>query len=98
MQDKVSNDLYLFKKSLSVSEKEMQLFFKYIMILDEHQKNMNLIGRSTRNNIWSRHLLDSAQILRLLPKQNNKNFIIDVGTGAGLPGIVLAIFNKNPSF
>ena len=45
--------------------------------------------------IWSRHVLDSAQILRLLPKENNKDLIIDVGTGAGFPGIVLAILGRN---
>ena len=95
MQDNINKDLFFFKKSLNVCEKKMQTFFKYIKLLDIYQKKVNLIGKSTRNNIWSRHILDSAQILKLLPNENKEYSIIDVGTGAGLPGIVLTILGRN---
>ena len=73
----------------------MQIFFKYIKLLDVYQTKVNLIGKSTRDKIWSRHILDSAQILKLLPNENKGYSIIDVGTGAGLPGLVLTILGRN---
>lgn len=95
MQDNTNKDLFFFKKSLNVCEKKMQTFFKYIKLLDINQKKVNLIGKSTRRNIWSRHILDSAQILKLLPNENKEYSIIDVGTGAGFPGMVLTILGRN---
>ena len=95
MQDNINKDLFFFKKSLNVCEKKMQKFFKYIKLLDIYQTKVNLIGKSTRDNIWSRHILDSAQILKLLPNENKGYSIIDVGTGAGLPGLVLTILGRN---
>ena len=95
MQDNINKDLFFFKKSLNVCEKKMQTFFKYIKILDLHQTKVNLIGKSTRDKIWSRHILDSAQILKLLPIENKGEFIIDVGTGAGLPGLILSILGRS---
>ena len=73
----------------------MQTFLKYIKLLDLYQTKINLIGKSTRDKIWSRHILDSAQILKLLPSENKGRYIIDVGTGAGLPGLVLTILGRN---
>lgn len=95
MQDNLNKDLFFFKKSLNVCEKKMNTFFKYIKILDLYQTKVNLIGKSTRDKIWSRHILDSAQILKLLPNENKGCFIIDVGTGAGLPGLVLSILGRS---
>ena len=94
MQGELNKDIYVFKKSIDVCENEMQVFLKYIMLLDEYQKKVNLIGKSTRDNIWVRHILDSAQILKLLPKENNNDLIIDIGSGAGFPGIVLTILGR----
>ena len=95
MQDNINKDLLFFKNSLNVCEKKMQIFDKYIKLLDIYQTKVNLIGKSTRDKIWSRHILDSAQILKLLPNENKGYFIIDVGTGAGLPGLVLTILGRN---
>ncbi|MDA9654830.1 16S rRNA (guanine(527)-N(7))-methyltransferase RsmG [Pelagibacteraceae bacterium] len=95
MQDNINKDLFFFKKSFNVCEKKMQTFFKYIKLLDLYQTKVNLIGKSTRDKIWVRHILDSAQILKLLPNENKGYFTIDVGTGAGLPGLVLSILGRN---
>ena len=62
-----------------------------------YNKKFNLISRSTENDIWSRHFLDSAQIVKFIHFQDNKS-LCDLGSGAGFPGMVLAIFNKNPNF
>jgi 16S rRNA (guanine527-N7)-methyltransferase len=58
------------------------------LLLDENQ-NMNLIGKSTINDFDQRHLLDCLQIHAYMPDKHN--LIVDLGTGAGLPGVVLSI-------
>jgi len=60
-------------------------------------KKYNLISRSTETDIWNRHILDSAQITKYIGFEDGKT-LADMGSGAGFPGIVLAIFNKNPQF
>ena len=56
------------------------------------QNSMNLISRSTIKNIWVRHFLDSAQLYAFV--RNVEGNIIDFGSGAGFPGMVLAIMGK----
>ena len=62
-------------------------------MLIEANKNLNLVGNSTIENIWSRHFLDSVQVIDFIDK-NNKT-LIDLGSGAGFPGLVLAIVAKD---
>ena len=57
----------------------------------------NLISKSTEPYIWERHILDSAQIVKYVGFEDGKS-LSDMGSGAGFPGIILAIFNKNPKF
>ena len=80
----------------NVSRETMSMFDEYEKILKEWQKRFNLIGNSTVNKIWSRHFLDSALayegLKSLLVEKNKKSFsLIDVGTGAGFPGLVIAL-------
>ena len=63
----------------------------------EYNKKFNLIAKSTERDIWDRHVLDSAQLTSFIDFKDNKS-LSDLGTGAGFPGVVLAIFNKNPDF
>ena len=63
----------------------------------DYNKKFNLISKSTVNDIWDRHILDSAQIVKFIDFKDGLT-LSDLGTGAGFPGIVIAIFNKNPSF
>ena len=58
-------------------------------ILIKENESMNLIGKSTIENLDERHLLDCIQIVKYLP-QHGKS-LMDIGTGAGLPGIILSI-------
>ena len=60
----------------------------YVEILLKWQKAINLIGPATVDDIWSRHILDSAQVVPHLPTDAKK--IADLGSGAGFPGLVLA--------
>lgn len=66
---------------------------KYQEILLKWQKNFNLISKNTQNDIWERHILDSAQLWPYIP--NHTNCLLDVGSGAGFPAIVIAILNTN---
>ena len=69
---------------------------QYRSYLEDWNQKMNLVGPSTLEIFWSRHAWDSAQILPLEPEALTW---ADLGAGAGLPGIVLAILQKNrPGF
>ncbi len=61
----------------------------YLDLLQEWRERINLVGRSTLLDPWRRHILDSAQIFPLLPSATETVF--DVGSGAGFPGLVLAL-------
>ena len=63
-------------------------FNKYAELLREWSERMNLVAPSTLSNIETRHFADSAQLADVLPKDVH---IIDLGSGAGFPGVVLAI-------
>jgi len=63
----------------------------YIEHLTKWQRAINLVGPKTLADPWRRHILDSAQLLPLLPSADAPLRISDLGSGAGLPGLVLAI-------
>lgn len=62
---------------------------KYAELLQKWQKAINLVGPDTLNNIEQRHFDDSAQLLKLIPETALNLF--DFGSGAGFPGMVLAM-------
>ena len=61
----------------------------YVQLLIKWQARINLISSKTLPKIWHRHILDSAQLVSYLPK--TPSVILDMGSGAGLPGVILAI-------
>jgi len=61
----------------------------YLTLLDKWQRRINLVGAGSMQDPWRRHVLDSAQLLPLLPAASAS--VIDLGSGAGFPGMVLAI-------
>ncbi len=80
----------LNKKSLNILDiKNNQNLKQYVDFLLEYNTKINLVGKSTIDDIWNRHILDSLQILNLIDNQDIK--IADLGSGAGLPGIPLSI-------
>lgn len=63
----------------------------YATLLAKWQAKINLVGPATLPDLWRRHFLDSAQLLPLLPKA--AGVLVDLGSGAGFPGLVLAIMS-----
>ena len=63
----------------------------------EYNSKYNLISKSTEKSIWSRHILDSAQLIKYFSTKYEAS-LADFGSGAGFPGLIIAIFNKNPKF
>ena len=61
----------------------------YLSSLIKHNEHTNLVGKSTIENIWDRHVLDCLQLTKYIT--NKKLKILDLGTGAGLPGVLLSI-------
>jgi len=82
-----------FTRITRVSRETITSLKKYEDILTKTNKSQNLIGNSTINDIWTRHFLDSAQVIDFIDK--NDKTLIDIGSGAGFPGLVLAITSKD---
>jgi len=59
---------------------------------------MNLISASTTSSIWTRHILDCLQLVPIISDYTHNKTVLDIGTGGGLPGIVLAIANPDTQF
>ena len=81
-----------FSRFIQVSRETITSLKKYEDKLINSNKTLNLIGNSTIKDIWTRHFLDSAQVIDFIDK-NNKT-LVDLGSGAGFPGLVLAIVSK----
>ena len=77
-----------FCRYSQVSRETITSLIKYEKLLIEFNKKLNLIGKSTVENIWHRHFLDSFQAIDFIDK-NNKT-LVDIGSGAGFPGLILS--------
>jgi 16S rRNA (guanine527-N7)-methyltransferase len=78
-----------FQAQLDVSQETMERLVTYRRLLAEWSGRMNLIGPKELDLFWSRHVLDSAQLLKFAPEAKRW---ADLGSGAGFPGLVLASF------
>jgi 16S rRNA (guanine527-N7)-methyltransferase len=74
---------------INVSRETLQRLETYAGLLVKWQAKINLVGPATLPDLWRRHFLDSAQLLPLLP--TTAGTLVDLGSGAGFPGLVLAI-------
>ena len=78
--------------SFIINEEQQRQLENYIKLLLEWNNKINLIGKSTIDDLWNRHIVDSAQLMKFLSEEELKNCkCADFGTGAGFPGIVLSI-------
>jgi 16S rRNA (guanine527-N7)-methyltransferase len=77
-----------------VSRETYDRIQSYVRLLTAANEEQNLIAASTLGQIWERHILDSAQLVRFEPKEGAS--WVDVGSGAGLPGIVIACLVEGP--
>ncbi len=82
-----------FHRDGDVSRETAAAFDTYETTLRAWQKAVNLVGAGTLDDAWNRHFLDSAQIVPLIPPRADDRppVILDVGSGAGFPGLVLAV-------
>jgi 16S rRNA (guanine527-N7)-methyltransferase len=90
----MDRDVEFFIKKFNVSRETIEKLNKYKDFLLISNKLLNLIGKTTENDIFYRHFIDSAQIYDLI---EDKSEIIDLGSGAGFPGVILKIlmdYNK----
>ena len=78
-----------FTRYIQVSRETITSLIKYENTLIKANKTLNLVGNSTITDIWTRHFLDSVQVIDFIDK--NDNTLVDLGSGAGFPGLILAI-------
>tara|TARA_B100000963_G_scaffold302474_1_gene275391 strand:+ start:1044 stop:1658 length:615 start_codon:yes stop_codon:yes gene_type:complete len=86
----------ILKKNLNFNDHSIEKLKEFTNLVLKENKNYNLISRSTENQIWSRHILDSAQLVKFI--NFNLTSLADLGTGAGFPGLVVEVFNENKAF
>ena len=78
-----------FQESTGVSKEVLKRLQTYADLLEKWQKKINLVSGNTISDLWKRHMFDSAQLWPLLPKPDCT--VLDFGSGAGFPGLVLAV-------
>jgi len=93
---KQSDIINILKNDLNFNEDSILKLKKFSNLVLEENKRHNLIAKSTEEVIWKRHILDSAQLVKFINFRANS--LADLGTGAGFPGLVIEIFNKNKDF
>ena len=85
----LQNQLNYTAKNIS----DIKIFINELL---KANKTHNFISKSTEHVIWHRHILDSAQLVKFI--DFSKSSLSDLGSGAGFPGLILALFNKNKDF
>jgi 16S rRNA (guanine527-N7)-methyltransferase len=76
-------------RRFNVSRESLVGLERYVALLLQWQRRINLIAPSTVRQVWQRHIVDALQLIPLIPPRTR--IIADLGSGAGLPGLVLAI-------
>ena len=87
------NTLAFIKKKFLINPSQEFKLNKFLEKLISYNKHTNLVGKSTLINPWRSHILDSIQVSCYIDKKNSN--ILDIGTGAGFPGLVVAIIGYN---
>ena len=86
----------ILQNQLNYSNKTISDIKIFVDELLKANKKHNFISKSNENIVWHRHILDSAQLVKFI--DFTKGSLSDLGTGAGLPGLIIALFNKNKDF
>ena len=92
-----SKVIEILKNELEFSDSSIKKLKKFHNYLLEYNKLYNLISKNTEKSIWYRHILDSAQIIKFIDESKDSN-IVDFGSGAGFPGLIIAFHNENLRF
>ena len=82
-----------FREAAGVSRETLARLESYAALLFKWTRTINLVSRNSLADLWRRHMLDSAQLLPLMPAAppDRRRVILDLGSGAGFPGMVLSI-------
>lgn len=77
-----------FARLTGVSRETLDRLTAYVELLGQWNRRINLVSANTMGDVWRRHILDCAQLHKYLPRQTR--VLVDLGSGAGLPGLILA--------
>lgn len=83
------------KAQLNVSRETMDALESFVAFLKREAESQNLISASTLDHIWARHIVDSAQLLLFTDVSAEQINWLDLGSGAGFPGLVIALLTKH---
>ena len=86
----------ILQKDLNFEDHSINKLRLFVKALIKANQKHNFISKSTVSDVWYRHVLDSAQLIKFIDFKNGS--LSDLGSGGGFPGIVLAIFNDNKNF
>src|SRR5689334_8361787 len=78
-----------FAEMLGVSRETLERLRTYVDLLTSWNRRINLVSAPSLSDVWRRHILDSAQLIRHLDQ--GARVLVDLGSGAGLPGLILGI-------
>ena len=82
------------KEKFDVSRETHEKLNDFVTFVLREAQSQNLISASTLDNMWNRHIVDSAQLLNFVPESQLQKSWLDLGSGAGFPGIVVAILSQ----
>ena len=86
----------ILKEDLNFSKESIGKLKSFSESLIKANQKHNFISKKTESDLWERHILDSAQLVKFIDFKAGS--LADLGSGAGFPGVVLAIFNENRKF
>ena len=89
-------DELLLKSGISVAEEKKEKMLEFLELMYEKNKIMNLTAIRDKKGMTEKHFIDSLLLTEVIQKEEKK--LIDVGTGAGFPGLVLAIYYSEKEF
>jgi 16S rRNA (guanine527-N7)-methyltransferase len=81
------------ERESDVPRETMERLDAFVALLREENERQNLVSRTSLDHVWARHIADSVQLLRFAPSEAPW---LDLGTGAGFPGLVVALLHRGP--
>ena len=82
------------QREFAVPRETMERLDAFVALLRSENERQNLVSRASLDQIWLRHIADSAQLLRFAPSAAAS--WVDLGTGAGFPGLIVALLHQGP--
>ena len=84
----------LLRRAFDVSRETMTKLDRFEVLLREANQSQNLVAANSLDQVWQRHFLDSAQLIRFAPSPQSS--WVDLGSGAGFPGLIIALLHSGP--